>query len=97
MTLGPAVLVLAAEHASGPYRFQASRIHGQAVHTNTGNASAFRGFGNPQVILGIEQAMDELAAKCGLNPIDFREKTFFAAETVQELGILFVTMLRFHA
>lgn len=74
MTLGPAVLVLAAEHASGPYRFQASRIHGQAVHTNTGNASAFRGFGNPQVILGIEQAMDELAAKCGLNPIDFREK-----------------------
>ncbi|MFT8711919.1 xanthine dehydrogenase family protein molybdopterin-binding subunit [Komagataeibacter rhaeticus] len=72
MTLGPAVLVLAAEHASGPYRFQASRIQGKAVHTNTGNASAFRGFGNPQVILGIEQAMDALAAKCGMNPVDFR-------------------------
>lgn len=74
MTLGPAVLVLAAEHASGPYRFQASRIQGQVVHTNTGNASAFRGFGNPQVILGIEQAMDALAAKCGLDPVDFRVK-----------------------
>lgn len=72
MTLGPPVLVLAAEHASGPYRFQASRIRGRVVHTNTGNASAFRGFGNPQVILGIEQAMDELAAKCGIDPVDFR-------------------------
>jgi len=72
MTLGPGVMVLAAEHCPGPYRFQASDIRGDVVHTNTGNASAFRGFGNPQAILGIEQAMDELASRLGIDPIAFR-------------------------
>lgn len=72
LTLGPGVMVLAAEHASGPYRFMATQIEGNVVHTNTGNASAFRGFGNPQAILGIEQAMDDLAAKLSLDPIAFR-------------------------
>lgn len=71
-TLGPSVVTLAAEHCSGPYRFRASEINAKVVHTNNGNASAFRGFGNPQVILGIEQAMDVLAAKLGLDAIDFR-------------------------
>ncbi|WJR66330.1 molybdopterin-dependent oxidoreductase [Neorhizobium sp. CSC1952] len=71
-TLGPSVLTLAAEHAPGPYRFAASEISGRVVHTNNGNASAFRGFGNPQVILGIEQAMDELAGKLGCDPLEFR-------------------------
>jgi xanthine dehydrogenase molybdenum-binding subunit len=71
-TLGPSVLTLAAEHASGPYRYAASEIRGKVVHTNNGNASAFRGFGNPQVILGIEQAMDELAARLNMDPLDFR-------------------------
>jgi len=71
-TLGPSVLTLAAEHASGPYRFAASEISGKVVHTNNGNASAFRGFGNPQVILGIEQAMDELAEKLGWDSLEFR-------------------------
>lgn len=72
LTLGPGVLTLAAEHVSGPYRFSASEISGRVVHTNTGNASAFRGFGNPQAILGIEQAMDELAHRLGMDPMDFR-------------------------
>ncbi|MCR9282609.1 MAG: molybdopterin-dependent oxidoreductase [Rhodobacteraceae bacterium] len=72
LTLGPAVLTLAAEHASGPYKFKASLIRGDVVHTNTSNASAFRGFGNPQAILGIEQAMDMLADKLDIDPIDFR-------------------------
>ncbi|MGK7652220.1 xanthine dehydrogenase family protein molybdopterin-binding subunit [Roseovarius sp. B08] len=72
LTLGPGVMVLAAEHASGPYRFMATQITGDVVYTNTGNASAFRGFGNPQAILGIEQAMDDLAAKLDMDPITFR-------------------------
>lgn len=74
LTLGPAVLTLAAEHCGGPYRFEASRIKGRVLHTNTGNASAFRGFGNPQVIIGIEQAMDILAGKCAKDPVSFRTR-----------------------
>ena len=72
LTLGPGVLVLAAEHAAGPYCFAASEIIGRVVYTNNSNASAFRGFGNPQIILGIEQAMDELATKLAMNPIELR-------------------------
>lgn len=72
VTLGPGVMTLAAEHVSGPYRFVASKIRGRVVFTNTGNASAFRGFGNPQAILGIEQAMDDLAEKLMMDPIEFR-------------------------
>lgn len=72
VTLGPGVMTLAAEHVSGPYRFVASKIRGRVVFTNTGNASAFRGFGNPQAILGIEQAMDDLAEKLCMDPIEFR-------------------------
>ena len=72
--LGPAVMTFAAEHAAGPYKFQATEIIGRVAFTNSYNASAFRGFGNPQVALGIEQAMDELAVKLRIDPIEFRCK-----------------------
>ncbi len=78
-TLGPGVMTLAAEHVSGPYRFAASDIRGRVVHTNSGNASAFRGFGNPQAILGIEQAMDELADRLGMDGIEFRCRNLLRA------------------
>jgi CO/xanthine dehydrogenase Mo-binding subunit len=42
------------------------------VYTNNGFAGAFRGFGNPEVYAGIEQAIDELAEKLGIDPLDFR-------------------------
>lgn len=77
-TLSPAVIAQAAEHASGPYRFDASCVHAKAVFTNNGNASAFRGFGNPQVVIGIEQAIDELALRTGLTPFDIRRKNLIA-------------------
>ncbi len=73
-TLSPAVITQAAEHASGPYRFEACRVRGKAMHTNNGNASAFRGFGNPQMVIGIEQLMDEIAVRTGLSPFDVRRK-----------------------
>lgn len=73
-TLSPAVLGQAAEHVSGPYVYEASRIRARAMFTNNGNASAYRGFGGPQVTIGIEQAIDEMARKCGLSPFDFRRR-----------------------
>jgi CO/xanthine dehydrogenase Mo-binding subunit len=73
-TLGPAVIGLAAEHCCGPYHFPHTKIDAQAVFTNNGNASAFRGFGNPQVLVGLEQHMDMLAEAVGLDPIAFRRR-----------------------
>lgn len=73
-TLSPAVLGQAAEHVSGPYVYESSRICARAMFTNNGNASAYRGFGGPQVMIGIEQVIDEMARKCGLSPFEIRRK-----------------------
>lgn len=73
-TLGPGVLGLAAEHTGGPYRYRNARIVAKAVHTNNGNSSAFRGFGNPQVTTGIEQVMDMVADRLGIDPIELRRR-----------------------
>lgn len=79
-TLSPAVLGQAAEHVSGPYTYDASRIRARAMHTNNGNASAYRGFGGPQVMIGIEQAIDEMARKCGLSPFEFRRRNLIGKD-----------------
>jgi len=73
-TLGAAVLGLAAEHTGGPYRFRSARIDARVVHTNNGNSSAFRGFGNPQVTTGIEQVMDTLALRLGIGARELRRR-----------------------
>lgn len=85
-TLSPGVLGLAAEHAGGPYRYRHARIRGQAVYTNNGNHGAFRGFGNPQVTTGIEQALDELAARLGLDPLELRRRNALRPGSIAAAG-----------
>ncbi len=70
--LGPTVLDVAIENCSGPYRIPNIDIQGTLVYTNNHVASAFRGFGVPQVMFAIESQMDILAEKLGLDPIEFR-------------------------
>jgi len=64
----------AAIHAMGPYRYNACAVDVYGVYTNNGYSGAFRGFGNPEVTAGSEQAIDELAEKCGMDPLEFRLK-----------------------
>ncbi|MEW5957216.1 MAG: molybdopterin cofactor-binding domain-containing protein, partial [Chloroflexota bacterium] len=73
-TLSPAVLALAANHCCGPYNFPHTKITARAVFTNNSNASAFRGFGNPQVVVGLEQQMDMMGRAVGLDPVAFRRR-----------------------
>jgi CO/xanthine dehydrogenase Mo-binding subunit len=42
------------------------------VHTNIVPAGAFRGFGVPQAAIAQEQLYDDLAAKIGMDPLEFR-------------------------
>ncbi|MEJ3654067.1 molybdopterin cofactor-binding domain-containing protein [Actinomycetes bacterium KLBMP 9759] len=74
LTIGPAVLTLAAELAGGPYRYRSSRVVGKVVHTNNGNSSAFRGFGSPQIAAGHEQVIDMLALRLGIDPLELRRR-----------------------
>ncbi len=59
-------------HAMGPYRYRACHVDTRVAYTNNGYTGAFRGFGNTEVTTCIEQAMDDLAARLGIDPIDLR-------------------------
>jgi CO/xanthine dehydrogenase Mo-binding subunit len=61
-------------HAMGPYRYDDCTVDINTVYTNQGYAGAYRGFGNTEVCVGIEQAIDEMADALKMDPIDFRLK-----------------------
>ncbi len=61
-------------HAMGPYRYQACHVDTDVVYTNNGFAGAFRGFGNTEVCYAIELAVDEIASRLKMDPIDLRLK-----------------------
>jgi CO/xanthine dehydrogenase Mo-binding subunit/aerobic-type carbon monoxide dehydrogenase small subunit (CoxS/CutS family) len=56
------------------YRCQNKKITGRAVYTNAPPAGAFRGYGLSQTNFAVESAIDELAAKLGIDPFIVRER-----------------------
>jgi xanthine dehydrogenase large subunit len=76
--LSPGVVDRAMFHADNAYFLPASRIASKRLKTNTVSATAFRGFGGPQGMMAIERAIDEIAWKLGLDPLDVRKKNFYA-------------------
>src|SRR5437588_5762886 len=75
-TLSPVVLSRGTIHAAGPYFCPNVRIHSKAVATNVPPHGAFRGFGAPQSIFGLELHMDKVAKAIGLTPEEFRRRNF---------------------
>ncbi|HKO98941.1 MAG TPA: xanthine dehydrogenase family protein molybdopterin-binding subunit [Pyrinomonadaceae bacterium] len=75
-TLSPVVLSRGTIHAAGPYVCPNVRIRSSAVATNLPPHGAFRGFGAPQSIFGLERHMDKVAAQLGLSPDEFRRRNF---------------------
>src|SRR5881227_1212515 len=75
-TLSPVVLSRGTIHAAGPYFCPNVRIHSKAVATNVPPHGAFRGFGAPQSIFGLERHMDRVAKTIGLTPEEFRRRNF---------------------
>ena len=47
-------------------------VEGRTVATNHAWGSAFRGYGSPQSLFASEVMVDELAAKMGIDPLEFR-------------------------
>lgn len=65
-------------HADNAYLLDAVRITSHRLKTNTQSATAYRGFGGPQGVLGIERVMDHIAAHLGLDPIQVRQANYYA-------------------
>jgi xanthine dehydrogenase large subunit len=66
-------------HADNAYHLATARITSHRFKTNTQSATAFRGFGGPQGVLGIERVMDHIAAKLGIDPVVVRQRNYYEA------------------
>jgi xanthine dehydrogenase large subunit len=75
--LSPGVVDRAMFHADNAYHLAAAAIRSKRLKTNTVSNTAFRGFGGPQGMMAIERAIDAIAWKLGLDPLDVRLKNFY--------------------
>ena len=66
-------------HADNAYYLPAVRIESHRLRTNTASATAFRGFGGPQGMVGIERVMDHIAGALGLDPLAVRRANYYNA------------------
>ena len=65
-------------HADNAYHFENIRITSHRLRTNTASATAFRGFGGPQGMLGTEKVLDHIAQHLGFDPLAVRRVNFYA-------------------
>ncbi|WJY21898.1 xanthine dehydrogenase molybdopterin binding subunit [Fontisubflavum oceani] len=78
-------------HADNAYLLPTARITSHRLKTNTQSATAFRGFGGPQGMVGIERVIDHIAAHLGHDPLAVRQINYYreaAAETGTDGTIL---------
>ena len=64
----------------GPYRMRSVQYRAVAVTTNKTVQEAVRGFGQGPTNYAIERAVEEVAAKLSLDPIEVRRRNFIRAE-----------------
>jgi xanthine dehydrogenase large subunit len=65
-------------HADNCYDLPNIRIESHRLKTNTQSATAYRGFGGPQGMIGIERVMDHAAFAVGRDPVAVRQTNFYA-------------------
>ena len=70
----PGVMFHGCGESIAVYRCANKRVDAQAVYTNNIPSGAFRGYGLGQVIFAVESALDELAARLGIDPFDLRRR-----------------------
>ncbi len=75
-TYSKIVLMRGVFHALGVYDIPSFRIRGRGLATNTVPSGAFRGFGAPQSLFGIEMHMEKLARHAGEESLAYRKRHF---------------------
>jgi xanthine dehydrogenase large subunit len=64
-------------HIDNCYFLEHISILSHRCKTNTVSHTAFRGFGGPQGIMGIEYVIDEIARHLGRDPLEIRRRNFY--------------------
>jgi xanthine dehydrogenase molybdenum-binding subunit len=59
---------------SSLYRVPHVKMHGRIVYTNNPYSGSFRGYGNPQATFAVESAVDLLAERLDIDPLELRLK-----------------------
>jgi carbon-monoxide dehydrogenase large subunit len=65
---------------SGPYRIPKMSVRVRSVVTNAPPTAPYRGAGRPEAAMLLERAMDELARRVGLDPVEIRLRNFIQPE-----------------
>ena len=74
-------------HADNCYHIPNFRVESHRLKTNTQSATAFRGFGGPQGMIGMENIIDHIAFSLGLDPNIVRKRNFYTSEKRIKEGI----------
>ena len=77
LDLTPGVVARALTHTDNAYWIPHFRAVGYACRTNKQSNTAFRGFGGPQGVVIMEDALDRVAAHLGRDPIEVRALNFY--------------------
>jgi xanthine dehydrogenase molybdenum-binding subunit len=87
MGCGPMASAIGMIFGLGHYRCPNRAGEADMVLTNSPMSGAFRGFGNPAIMWGIEQLVDEAAEKLGMDPIEIRSKNIKKAGEIANMGL----------
>lgn len=86
INMSPPVMYKTATLGPGPYKVEHVDYNAVAVLTNNPHTGSMRGFGTPQAIFALENAMDVLAAKLGMTPTELRRKNLLGNGDVSPCG-----------
>jgi len=67
-------------HCDNAYFLPAVKAVSAPLYTNTVSNTAFRGFGGPQGMVGMERVIDEVAFATGLDPLEVRKRNFYGTD-----------------
>ena len=87
LDLSEPVLWRAIFHLDNAYLLPAVNVTGYVCRTHKTSQTAFRGFGGPQGMLVIEDALDRIARSLGLPPETVRERNFYREGDTTHYGM----------
>jgi xanthine dehydrogenase molybdenum-binding subunit len=87
-SLSESVMTRTATHAAGPYVVPHVSVDCYAVYTNNPPSGAMRGFGVPQSAFAMETALDIIAERLGLHPLELRRRNALHVGAVTATGQL---------